>query len=384
MISLKNFSLQIIILFLSVTLFAQELSDFEWEVHPNQNERYWGSHVITITGYTGTDREVTIPAEIDEIWVTAIGRDAFREKNLISVELTQRIKTIAQGAFADNPLTSVWMGQGTIMEPGSFDQVQLNEVYVKHNRYNGIYTRPNAQSSEWRLGAPSRLKTGIEYRILQYRANVRSAPGLDSEVIAILSLDNVVSVLENSGVYDEINGAFAYWYQVQYGSVTGYMFGGNFATRALSVNTARFYVRFATPHQYSNFDAHTDVFIYMNGIRINTSMLNAWSFNTHGRPFSHARETDSHHFDNCEFEDKGDHVLVNLINYGRHGYWWTTIYKIDGNGKITFYEWWEDDLMCVRKNEDGTLTYSGHYGGYWEDWDQGYIPEPIEREIIEE
>jgi len=382
---LKKISILFMLVFLSLTLFAQELSDFILEVHPNQGDRYMGSHVITITGYTGTSREVKIPWEIYTIWVTAIGKDAFRGKNLTKVELTSRIKTIEQGAFADNPLTSIWIGTETRIEPDSFGQVRFNEVYVQYDRFSGLYTRPNAQSTEWRSGAPGTLNTGAEYRVLQYRANVRSAPGINSEIIAILSINDKVSILENTGMYDEINGALAYWYKVQYGRITGYIFGGNLAERALSVdmdgngNMARFFVRYTNPHQWSNFDAHTDVFIYMNGRRINTSMLNAWSFNTHGTPFSPAGESDLHHFDNCVFEDKGDHVLVKLIKYGRHSYWWTTIYKIDRNGNIGFYEWWEDDLVCVRKNADGTMKYYGQIGGYWEGWDQGYIPEEIKR-----
>jgi hypothetical protein len=39
------------------------------------------------------------------------------------------------------------------------------------------------------------------------------------------------------------------------------------------------------------------------------------------------------------------------------------------------YIWREDDLVCVRKNADGTMMYYGLYGRYWEVWDQGYIPE---------
>jgi hypothetical protein len=92
----------------------------KWEVHLNHRERYMRNHVITITGYTGTSHEVTIPWEIDEIWVTAIGKDAFRGKNLTAVELTQRIQTIGQDAFADNPLTCIWIGHETETEPDSF------------------------------------------------------------------------------------------------------------------------------------------------------------------------------------------------------------------------------------------------------------------------
>jgi len=87
-------------------------------------------------------------------------------------------------------------------------------------------------------------------------------------------------------------------------------------------------------------------------------------------------KVDSRDFNSCEFENNNDHVLIQLRNYGRHDYVWTTTYKIDGNGGIEFYEWtegfWEYDendnsfidIKYRITNINGELKYSGNFGNW--------------------
>lgn len=55
----------------------------------------------TITGYTGSDAEVTVPGEMDGYTVTAIGEHAFFGNDAIEkIILLDSIETIAEYAFA--------------------------------------------------------------------------------------------------------------------------------------------------------------------------------------------------------------------------------------------------------------------------------------------
>ena len=97
----KGLSLLLAILMLvgtlPVSVLAEELvseyPDFEYEV--NQD----GS--LTITAYTGDELFITIPAEIEEAAVTAIGEGAFAEnETVIEVTVSEGIESIGCRAFA--------------------------------------------------------------------------------------------------------------------------------------------------------------------------------------------------------------------------------------------------------------------------------------------
>src|SRR5580658_10270934 len=55
---------------------------------------------ITITGYTGTNRTVTIPASINGLPVTSIGTEAFDNKtNLTNIYMPNGVTSIGSSAF---------------------------------------------------------------------------------------------------------------------------------------------------------------------------------------------------------------------------------------------------------------------------------------------
>ena len=67
-----------------------------------------GKDGITITGYTGGETAVVIPAKIKGTQVTKIGKNAFLYSNMTSVKMPEGLKTIGFQAFAGcNGLTSV-------------------------------------------------------------------------------------------------------------------------------------------------------------------------------------------------------------------------------------------------------------------------------------
>ena len=70
------------------------MSDFEYEIDEGR---------VTITGYTGKDRDVVIPDEIEGLPVTRIGSYAFQycALGLTSITLPNSITTIGDRAFQD-------------------------------------------------------------------------------------------------------------------------------------------------------------------------------------------------------------------------------------------------------------------------------------------
>lgn len=61
----------------------------------------------TITGYTGSDKNVEIPSKIGGVDVTTIGEGAFKDKELESVVIGEGVIKIEEDAFRGNKLTDI-------------------------------------------------------------------------------------------------------------------------------------------------------------------------------------------------------------------------------------------------------------------------------------
>jgi hypothetical protein len=86
---------------------------------------------ITITGYTGTRRQVAIPETISGIKVTEIGDSAFQEKNILTLVIPDTVTAIGAEAFYYNqiqhlilPLTLENIGRY------AFDYNQITELMI--------------------------------------------------------------------------------------------------------------------------------------------------------------------------------------------------------------------------------------------------------------
>jgi hypothetical protein len=180
---------------------------------------------------------------------------------------------------------------------------------------------------------------GNEYYILQYRANVRKNPSLESPVVAILFLGNIVEVLERAKG-DRINNYYEAWYKIKYGKIIGYVFGGNLAHERLITDIDNngikdFFSYRSRGYYYSGQDVHRDIFIYINNQRLNTSKLNTYSSDYK------ISEPD---FGWCEFEEQSNHVIMKLSLWGNltkdgKDFAFKNIYKINSNGTIEFVDW---------------------------------------------
>jgi len=116
---------------------------------------------ITITKYKGTETAVNIPAMIQNLPVTEIGRDAFYISEITSVTIPNSVTSIKIGAFGICAyLTSVTF-QGTIpvknFDDDAFTKIGdiRDKFYTtdKNNGTPGTYTRPDKNSTAWTKGA---------------------------------------------------------------------------------------------------------------------------------------------------------------------------------------------------------------------------------------
>lgn len=99
----------------SVPSFALSYGDFSYEIVNEQ---------IVITGYNGTNTEITIPAEIDSKTVIKIGDNAFKDnKNLASVTISEGIEDIGASAFEN--CTSL----AAITLPTTITHIGKNAIY---------------------------------------------------------------------------------------------------------------------------------------------------------------------------------------------------------------------------------------------------------------
>lgn len=112
-----SFSLVLVLFSFPVVSTAATSGDFEYTVNGNE---------ATITDYTGTITDVTIPATIganNEYTVTSIGNGAFYSKGLTAVTIPDSVKTIGDGAFTINSLQQLVL-------PNSVQSIGINSFSV--------------------------------------------------------------------------------------------------------------------------------------------------------------------------------------------------------------------------------------------------------------
>jgi len=89
---------------------------------------------ITITGYTGSEKYLTIPPTAGGMPIVGIAKEAFRNKGLISVTIPDSVTSIGDSAFQGNQLIRVNLGSGiTTIGERAFANNKLTSVVIPDN-----------------------------------------------------------------------------------------------------------------------------------------------------------------------------------------------------------------------------------------------------------
>jgi hypothetical protein len=90
-----------------------------------------GGKSVEIIRYTGSKQIFRIPQRFDKFPITAIGNDAFGNKELISVTIPNGVTSIGDGAFANNLLITASIGSGvTAIGEKAFQKNQLTSITI--------------------------------------------------------------------------------------------------------------------------------------------------------------------------------------------------------------------------------------------------------------
>jgi len=136
---------------------------------------------ITITGYTGSAKDVVIPQTINGVPVVAIGKSAFVRKNLTSLILPGTITVIREKAFSYNRLTDLTL-------PDSVTTVEY--AAFSNNRLSNIQFSNSLTSIGMSAFAANRLKTIILPDSVKYIGHMAFSKNLMNEVTVPDSVKN--------------------------------------------------------------------------------------------------------------------------------------------------------------------------------------------------
>jgi hypothetical protein len=113
----KYFIFTVFIVLITCYSFGQSENDFD--IIQNREGG------ITITGYTGSQKDVVIPERISNVSVTTIGKNAFAGKGLTRVTIPRSVTMIDERAFANNSLNNLTIPNGV--------RVIWNEAFANNN-----------------------------------------------------------------------------------------------------------------------------------------------------------------------------------------------------------------------------------------------------------
>ena len=160
----------------SLPSFALSYEGFSYEI---QNEK------VVITGYSGSDKNLTIPAQIDGKSVMKIENNAFRDnKNLISVNISDGIEDIGDSAFEN--CTSLT----TITLPQTITHIGKNAIF------NTAYYN---NKDNWKL---KRVVTDTDLNIGSGTQETISWEDILAPTLQYLYLGTALIECEYSGIYN--------------------------------------------------------------------------------------------------------------------------------------------------------------------------------------
>ena len=76
---------------------------------------YKGPHSVSITGYTGDEKDIVVPSEIAGLPVNEIGSSAFKNSNIESIIIPESVTAINSNAFSGaSKIVSVQLPQSLV------------------------------------------------------------------------------------------------------------------------------------------------------------------------------------------------------------------------------------------------------------------------------
>jgi len=136
---MKKFGILVIFTLLTVSLFAQNISDFDIQGNDDGT--------MTILNYKGDTKSIVIPEKIFNMPVTRLVEGSFKNKGLTSVVIPGTLKFIGNNTFQRNQLTSVTIPETVVyIGNNAFDDNRLTSVALpKKLEYIGNAASANNQ-----------------------------------------------------------------------------------------------------------------------------------------------------------------------------------------------------------------------------------------------
>ncbi|MDI6403054.1 SH3 domain-containing protein [Balneolaceae bacterium ANBcel3] len=185
------------------------------------------------------------------------------------------------------------------------------------------------------------------YRILDSSASIHSEPCLSSTVTEQLEVDSEIIIIESTGTEQAIENKTHYWYNIQYGDASGYVWGGYIAAEAFRFD--RNGIDIKAYSRYSHIEGRIessyntsffrygmilpdDIFIYMDGERVDHGLVDKVYQKTylilhHGEKY-YAR----YGWNFCDIFEREDHILISLSDRAAS----FTSFILRDDGKIEF------------------------------------------------
>jgi len=153
----KKIIIILLVLFLTGNVFGQQLG---FQAIENGGK-------VTITGYTGNEKNLTIPGTANGMPIVAIGDEAFRGKGLTSITIPASVNVIGFSAFAGNQLTSITIGANVtlVVDDNYYDNFSsfgngFDNAYNNGGKPAGTYKRDSTNSSIWGMTSGNFLYIG--------------------------------------------------------------------------------------------------------------------------------------------------------------------------------------------------------------------------------
>lgn len=140
---MKKIFFLLVLCLLCSGLYAETQGDFDFDrVGPSGAEQR-----AVITGYSG-GKFLSVPARLGGARVNRIAANAFRGKGITHIDINFDDVTIDEGAFADNPIEEIVLGNNLSLASRSFDRNFVSYYTATRKKVGGEF-KYNEADSKW-------------------------------------------------------------------------------------------------------------------------------------------------------------------------------------------------------------------------------------------